>query len=378
MDRIYSKASLVIIAAAGEDPHYGLPGVSTRSRCIRQRVVETGQYKLVEMFPDVRASLAKSPWRSRAWTFQEGYLAKRRLIFTDEQVAYVCNYCTLVESITTLIPHDTANRDWRSGMLFFTDKSHAQSSWWDVLSEYTNRDLSYDSDALNACSGIFNFLAKRPWSDSSDIPVHLWGQSDLASCCGLNWHHEKPGLRRPEFPSWSWLGWKGPIENTPFNIASASIEVSQGKLGLWTPAKEYFKKLRTSSMHPRDAPRILRLTGICKCFRFDREKDGSIQTGRMPCSSTTFYPCQVYLDEDVSPEIDYSDWIAMLLNYGLTLTVSTTPDHDSSNADFLLLRPTADSGVYERVGLMRSARDSEPCDEEWTLPYWEDRIVTVE
>jgi hypothetical protein len=67
MDRIYSGAAFVIIAACGSDPSYGVPGVSVRSRQ-PQRLVETNSCTLVEMFLDIETTLLNSKWASRAWT----------------------------------------------------------------------------------------------------------------------------------------------------------------------------------------------------------------------------------------------------------------------------------------------------------------------
>ena len=67
MDQIHSGAAVVIIAACGDDPSYGLPGVSLRAR-EPQRVVETDTCTLVEMFMNFKTELLSSRWASRAWT----------------------------------------------------------------------------------------------------------------------------------------------------------------------------------------------------------------------------------------------------------------------------------------------------------------------
>jgi hypothetical protein len=66
MDVIYSEASLVIIAAAGEDPTYGLPGVGSRSRT-RQQSIKLRDYTLLQTFPEVDNELTASAWTSRGW-----------------------------------------------------------------------------------------------------------------------------------------------------------------------------------------------------------------------------------------------------------------------------------------------------------------------
>jgi hypothetical protein len=66
MDQIYSGAALVIIAAAGEDPHYGLPSVSKRARQ-PQRIFDAESCKLMELYPSLTEDIECSRWASRAW-----------------------------------------------------------------------------------------------------------------------------------------------------------------------------------------------------------------------------------------------------------------------------------------------------------------------
>jgi hypothetical protein len=51
MDRIYAGAELTIIAAAGSDPSYGLPGVSSTPRSFEQLHVKIGQTTFVSLPP---------------------------------------------------------------------------------------------------------------------------------------------------------------------------------------------------------------------------------------------------------------------------------------------------------------------------------------
>ncbi|KAF2729109.1 HET-domain-containing protein, partial [Polyplosphaeria fusca] len=93
MDRIYMQAELTIFAAAGSGSDDGLPGVSTMIRTPQQRL-KIGDMELVEILNSVdRVSM--STWASRAWTYQEGSMSKRRLIFTDQEVVFLCSrmYC---------------------------------------------------------------------------------------------------------------------------------------------------------------------------------------------------------------------------------------------------------------------------------------------
>jgi hypothetical protein len=66
MDVIYSAASLVIIAAAGDDPEYGLPGVGSRARTPQQSI-KLEDCTLLQIFPEPDRELEGSTWLSRGW-----------------------------------------------------------------------------------------------------------------------------------------------------------------------------------------------------------------------------------------------------------------------------------------------------------------------
>ena len=89
MDQIYSEASLTIIAGTGESDNDALPGVSDKPR-IPQARVEIGDFKIVEVHPFPQPLLAISKWASRAWTYQEAFLSKRKLVFSRYQVWFIC------------------------------------------------------------------------------------------------------------------------------------------------------------------------------------------------------------------------------------------------------------------------------------------------
>ncbi|KAK0708477.1 heterokaryon incompatibility protein-domain-containing protein, partial [Lasiosphaeris hirsuta] len=90
MDAVYGNAHLTIIAAAGEDSAYGLPGVGLRPR-VTQQLISLGKTTFIRTFTHLQETLKASKWATRGWTFQEGVLSTRKLIFTDHQVAFQCN-----------------------------------------------------------------------------------------------------------------------------------------------------------------------------------------------------------------------------------------------------------------------------------------------
>jgi hypothetical protein len=393
MDRIYSGASLVIIDAAGDDPSYGLPGVSTRGRR-PQHIIKAGSCTLVEIFLDPKPSLMDSKWRSRAWTFQEGYLARRRLLFTKQQVVYICNNGFCVESSTSTILHEKANPGLSTVMFFFSRRINNpnlvsqpgnqrlhQAEY--VLKEYMTRELSYPGDALNACAGIFNF-----WKTSRLYPIDalLWGQTyEPIKGINLAWAHTAPGLRRSEFPSWSWLGWKGPVEfSHSLDSELASIEIGYDRHGPFVPAEDCFNTLRASPLDLRNAPRTLRITSICPRITLTRGSNQLIDSAYVFESPTQSHKFGVCTDSNILPETDLGDWIALLIKTRGWSRRYTIHKHESwppsyvTDYEFLLLRPAAIKGIHERVGKMRSNWRHEIRVEEETLPFWERRTVLIE
>ncbi|KAF8855311.1 HET-domain-containing protein, partial [Acephala macrosclerotiorum] len=86
MDAIYSSAYITIFAAAGNDPHHGLPGVSRKRNRNRQPCARVGGQLFTWTMPDGSALVLRSKWNTRAWTYQEMVFSGSRLIFTDYQV----------------------------------------------------------------------------------------------------------------------------------------------------------------------------------------------------------------------------------------------------------------------------------------------------
>lgn len=101
MDQIYAKACLTIIAASGDNAQAGLPGVHPRTQEKRQRICQLPGCDIATLICDgfPVSSIANSTWASRAWTMQEMLLSRRCLIFTEDQVYWVCREFTYLEEI---------------------------------------------------------------------------------------------------------------------------------------------------------------------------------------------------------------------------------------------------------------------------------------
>jgi hypothetical protein len=101
MDSIYNLAQITIISAAGKDAGRGLPGVGTNKRRVLDhvRIGDHGSTLLFTASADADEELLQSTWSTRGWTYQEGVLSRRRLIFTESQVIFECSSIRLYENI---------------------------------------------------------------------------------------------------------------------------------------------------------------------------------------------------------------------------------------------------------------------------------------
>ena len=68
MGDIYAQSALTIIAVAGENPDYGLPGVSSTPRETYPGV-RLGILGLVLLPIPIHLEVSKSIWSSRGWTY---------------------------------------------------------------------------------------------------------------------------------------------------------------------------------------------------------------------------------------------------------------------------------------------------------------------
>ncbi|PWY76100.1 HET-domain-containing protein [Aspergillus sclerotioniger CBS 115572] len=82
---IYSNAVCTLVALAGEDSNYGLPGV-TQPRL--WSIVQQGNVAITipQLYP--YQSIERSQWNTRGWTFQEGQLSQRLLYFAEYEVLF--------------------------------------------------------------------------------------------------------------------------------------------------------------------------------------------------------------------------------------------------------------------------------------------------
>jgi hypothetical protein len=239
MDTIFKGAELTIVAVAGEDENFGLPGVgSTPKR--HQPYAKVGDIQVIASMPLPEILIKSSRWWTRGWTLQESILSGRRLFFTEDQAYFECQSRIHFEAMDINFKMIDFPESW---LWAFHSPIHQRSrigvtlhSYMELISEYTSRDLSFDEDSFAAFAGIANESAnsKPPTFQISGIPIKDdWESAETGNITSIKnfflsalmWEHksskysEGPNARRrPQFPSWSWIGWCGQISPTCSNL----------------------------------------------------------------------------------------------------------------------------------------------------------------
>ena len=214
MDAIFSHASLTICVLQGQSMFSGIPGVSQTHQGRHQILVETESMRyMASSLTDLGDVIYTCDWSQRGWTFQEGVLSGRRLCFDTAGVFLHCKEEILHDIV------ESTDTEQRIKTPFNSDQLQYISHWispearaWDfviyarMVMTYSPRDLTFPADAHNAVAGVLSrmtrsmkmsFVGGLPEGDFFN--ALLWDYERAEICC-----------RRPQFPSWSWLGWEGP------------------------------------------------------------------------------------------------------------------------------------------------------------------------
>lgn len=170
MDKIYEGAKVTLVAASGVDDRYGLPGAGTRPLISRDRQPQAwiGSHRVVPVGPDIPTTVQQSKWATRAWTFQEARLSTRCLIFGPSQLQFLCKTTSRYETLPRLPKmsnYDQSGEINISSVFGGGNSDQASStdmtileSFLSLANEYLKRDITFESDTLNAFRGILNRL----------------------------------------------------------------------------------------------------------------------------------------------------------------------------------------------------------------------------
>ncbi|KAK4197804.1 heterokaryon incompatibility protein-domain-containing protein, partial [Triangularia verruculosa] len=193
MDRVYDSALLTIISAFEPTKNANTPGMMAsfdglpwyrpysmdRRRCQTKAVIK--ELEISTTLSDVKIATWKSRWATRAWTFQEQLLSKRRLFFTNPQLYFQCSCGVFCEDVvgegkspsayihtrTSLYNESSLFHDYYSGsdgnarMLMrskFASREEAFKYYGQLIDAYTRRTMTNQADELAALEGIMAVL----------------------------------------------------------------------------------------------------------------------------------------------------------------------------------------------------------------------------
>lgn len=271
MDIIYSQAFSTIVALSGTDADSGLPGVSAGTREPQKIATVRISNKSPNLDDDPLSNdketvglvatprqlyleMELSKWSTRSWIVQEHLLSRRCLLFAPDALYFQCGQETLSEGganqqyvalMLDEIPeteNDVLNKANRNNPLSYLAGMYDLSprerlcttfnAYAKLVEIYSQRNLTFKSDILKAFAGMFAVLEEHFDSAAlhglpSAVISHALLWSPIARLprrgCQLATSYATSSTPNSEFPTWSWVGWDGPVEYRIFEMSNGKI-----------------------------------------------------------------------------------------------------------------------------------------------------------
>ena len=200
MNQIYGNATLTIAAAAASSTTEGIfsfGGTQTQPTCSLPWQLRDGQVGSVDVEAYETETSSEESLDSRAWALQESLISPRLLRYGTSQMSWKCNQI-----------EENANGPLISRAKQPTSKSE---SWTSIVTDYTARTLTYNSDRLAALEGYAKLLGTRNPYD--EYLFGLWKSELLEQ---LLWYRStksnpSPRPQSHSAPSWSWASIDSPV-----------------------------------------------------------------------------------------------------------------------------------------------------------------------
>ncbi|KAK2039605.1 hypothetical protein LZ31DRAFT_587651 [Colletotrichum somersetense] len=178
--------------------------------------VKPGLWVALQMTGFDAAQKASSTCNTRARTFQEAVLSPRLLLFHQGYVTWECRERVWCEDMSTEQgdtpkPADSTNfiRNKLQSLAHIDHLGrHDDILRYELtVQDYTSREMTYWGDKLNAFAGLGAIYERQMGTELVfGLPANQLDMALLWSTAG------GPSLERlPDFPSWSWAGWKGAV-----------------------------------------------------------------------------------------------------------------------------------------------------------------------
>ncbi|KAI8941916.1 hypothetical protein NX059_000030 [Plenodomus lindquistii] len=237
-------------------------------------------------------------WSTRAWTFQEEQLSKRRLYFGKSRMYLCCPMKTQVESSYSRNADTVQFQNVLEEFKNVTDFVRLYDMWIELVKDYALRGLTYQKDKFAAIAG----LASQVEQLTGDVYIAGLWKEDLLR--GLLWkeggrpERETVVSRRSRatststndtFPSWSWAVGSKPKYDKLSNALNGPASSREAEWELRTECKsiEAMCDLKHFALRVSEQPAELRVQGkLLKAGSNWRDmgKQPSIPTNEWKCA----------------------------------------------------------------------------------------------
>ncbi|PTB66814.1 HET-domain-containing protein [Trichoderma citrinoviride] len=262
MASIYKNASITIAAATSSNAEHGFLSKKLRPYCPQHEVhVRMAENTTGTVYLSTEPYEPDHPLDKRGWTLQEFMLSSRMLIFSDYELLWQCKeidlcsvsakgleYLQPLETLPWTVFDDDAEPYYGN---LDSDKVYL---WKTIVQQYTNRQLSYTGDKLNAIMGITSEL-EALWRDTNIYG--LWKKWFIEL---LAWY--KPEMEREErrhldrAPSWSWASldgvilYEGSLSTEDARLKSLTVQAAELSCRILRESDVTDEKARTIAERP--------------------------------------------------------------------------------------------------------------------------------
>lgn len=247
MASIYNCAIVTIVPIDGESSHSPIPGLGSAQRGkMADKIFDGVSISVNKRLDQI---ITASVYNTRGWCFQEAFLSRRSLFFSEQQVFFRCQETTRSEDLLSSIQrlaagYKAAASNLRAqgegntaGMSTLEALQESQKDYTDLRTqksqddfmrsygrltdEYWGRSLTANNDVMDAFSAISSaleiLLSTHIWAGLPEKFFHhflLWEIRIRGHCGDDKWtfpHSSRAEMKSAGnelIPSWSWMGWR--------------------------------------------------------------------------------------------------------------------------------------------------------------------------
>lgn len=403
MYMIYSRALCTIAAMDSEDGDGGcfIPRDPYQVKpCEISFEDGPSDYRILRISPNFGSWLdaVSGPLGSRGWALQEHQLSPRVLIYTKKRLLWECR--------THRASEDRPRMETKYGVGRVTQlrrrlldhnpvalrpseiKKELLDRWYDLVDDYSRRDLTHYTDKLPAFSGIAAVVGKLRPKDT--YLAGLW-RNDIIR--GLSWfldvqptdqkfltaYHRRQSNYKPQpdstwpppllddaIPSWSWAAFNGPImhygkdwsrdwSDNMLPHSGSSLKLVEAKTTLEGP--DIFGRVKCGE---------IRLSNYSTMITVSEENHRRAKLGRWKkpwhrkmysMGDEYLYSDRAVLYFDVDPyNLPKTQLLCLQIGTGTSISNQAYPPYSVMHVGLVLTAVRED--VYRRVGMFEIKSDS--------------------